>query len=129
MPWHGSYPRDVGLKRATELSRLKMQIEQLSALRKGALASAALLVGIVPWGIVAGVAMVSAGLTQPQAGAMSGLGFAGTAQLAVLPLLIAKAPLWVMIATALVLNIPYVIYNGGLAPHLQQLPPLLGVLV
>src|SRR5712692_5038876 len=82
MPWHGSYPRDVGSKRATEASSLKMQIEQLSALREGALASAALLVGIVPWGVVAGVAMVSAGLTQAQAVAMSVLVFAGTAQLA-----------------------------------------------
>src|SRR5882672_3723462 len=92
-----------------------MQREQISALREGALASAALLVGIVPWGIVAGVAMVSAGLTQGQAVAMSVLVFAGTAQLAVLPLLIAKAPLWVMVATALVVNLRYVIYSAVLA--------------
>ena len=50
-----------------------MQSEQMSALREGALASAGLLVGIVPWGIVAGVAMVSAGLTQSQAVAMSAI--------------------------------------------------------
>src|SRR5439155_882252 len=88
----------------------------------GALASAALLVGIVPWRVVAGVAMVSAGLTQAQAVAMSVLVFAGTAQLAVLPLLIAKAPLWVMIATALVVNLRYVIYSAVLAPHFEHLP-------
>src|SRR2546427_8947024 len=98
-----------------------MQREQISALREGALASAAFLVGIVPWGVVAGVAMVSAGLTQPQAVAMSVLVFAGTAQLAVLPLLIAKAPLWVMIATALVVNLRYVIYSAVLAPHFEHL--------
>ncbi|HYU68356.1 MAG TPA: AzlC family ABC transporter permease [Burkholderiales bacterium] len=95
---------------------------EISALREGALASAGLLVGIVPWGIVAGVAMVSAGLTQPQAVAMSVLVFAGTAQLAVLPLLIAKAPLWVMCATALVVNLRYVIYSAVLAPHFEHLP-------
>ena len=99
-----------------------MQREQISALREGALASAALLVGIVPWGVVAGVAMVSAGLTQTQAVAMSVLVFAGTAQLAVLPLLIAKAPLWMMIATALVVNLRYVIYSGVLAPYFEHLP-------
>jgi len=99
-----------------------MQRAQISALREGALASAGLLVGMVPWGIVAGVAMVSAGLTQSQAVAMSVLVFAGTAQLAVLPLLIAKAPLWVMIATALVVNLRYVIYSGVLAPHFEHLP-------
>ncbi len=88
-----------------------MQREQILELREGALASLGLLVGIVPWGIVAGVAMVSAGLTQPQAVAMSVLVFAGTAQLAVLPLLIAKAPLC-----------RYVIYSGVLAPHFEHLP-------
>ena len=92
-----------------------------SALREGALASAPLLVGIVPWGVVAGVAMVSAGLTQAQAVAMSVLVFAGSAQLAVLPLLIAKAPLWLMYATALVVNLRYVIYSAVLAPHFEHL--------
>jgi len=92
-----------------------------SALREGALASAPLLVGIVPWGVVAGVAMVSAGLTQAQAVAMSLLVFAGSAQLAVLPLLIAKAPLWLMCATALVVNLRYVIYSAVLAPHFEHL--------
>jgi len=101
---------------------MKMQREQISALREGAYASASLLVGIVPWGIVAGVAMVSAGLTQAQAVAMSLLVFAGTAQLAVLPLLIAKAPLWVMVATALIVNLRYVIYSAVLAPHFEHLP-------
>src|SRR5258708_2705048 len=99
-----------------------MQREQISELREGALASGGLLVGIVPWGIVAGVAMVSAGLTQTQAVAMSVLVFAGTAQLAVLPLLVAKAPLWVMVATALVVNLRYVIYSAVLAPHFEHLP-------
>src|SRR5205823_1443479 len=118
-----AFPCDVGLKRAIESSSPEMQRAQISALREGALASAGLLVGIVPWGIVAGVAMVSAGLTQPQAVAMSVLVFAGTAQLAVLPLLIAKAPLWVMIATALGVNLRYVIYRAVLAPHFEHPRP------
>src|SRR6266568_5053839 len=80
-----------------------------------------LLVGIVPWGIVTGVATVSAGLTPVEAIAMSVLVFAGSSQLAVLPLLIAKAPLWVMYATALVVNLRYVIYSAVLAPHFEHL--------
>ena len=79
------------------------------------------MVGIVPWGVVAGVAMVGAGLTQGQAVAMSLLVFAGSAQLAVLPLLMAKAPLWVMYATALAVNLRYVIYSAVLAPHFEHL--------
>jgi 4-azaleucine resistance transporter AzlC len=95
--------------------------DRVLALREGALASLPLMIGIVPWGLVAGVAMVSAGLTQAQAVAMSLLVFAGSAQLAVLPLLIAKAPLWVMYATALVVNLRYVIYSAVLAPHFEHL--------
>jgi predicted branched-subunit amino acid permease len=99
----------------------EMRPEKISALRDGALGSAPLLVGIVPWGVVAGVAMVSAGLTHAQAVAMGLVVFAGSAQLAVLPLLIAKAPLWVMYATALVVNLRYVIYSAVLAPHFEHL--------
>jgi len=98
-----------------------MNDEQVSALRQGGFASVSLLVGMVPWGIVAGVAMVSAGLTQAQAVAMSVLVFAGSAQLAVLPLLIIKAPLWVVLATTLVVNLRYVIYSAVLAPHFGHL--------
>jgi 4-azaleucine resistance transporter AzlC len=95
---------------------------QRSEFRAGALASASLLFGMVPFGIVAGVAMVSAGLSGAQAVAMSLFVFAGSAQLAVLPLLVAKAPLWVMCATALVVNLRYVIYSAVLAPYFEHLP-------
>jgi 4-azaleucine resistance transporter AzlC len=98
-----------------------VQREQVAALREGALAAVPLLVGIVPWGIVAGVAMVAAGLTKVQAAAMGVIVFAGSAQLAVLPLLIAKAPLWVMFATGLAVNLRYVIYSAVLAPYFERL--------
>jgi 4-azaleucine resistance transporter AzlC len=100
---------------------MTLQREQVANLREGAAASVPLLVGMVPWGIVAGVAMVAAGLTQAQAVAMSAIVFAGSAQIAVLPLLLVKAPLWVMIATTLVVNLRYVIYSAVLAPHFAHL--------
>lgn len=80
-----------------------------------------LTIGIAPWGMVTGVAMVSAGLTGPQAAAMSLLVFAGSAQLAVLPLFVAGAPLWVMLATGLLVNVRYFIYSAVLAPHFARL--------
>jgi len=98
-----------------------MRSEQLSAFRHGAASAASLLFGMVPWGVVAGVAMASAGLSPAQAVAMGLLVFAGSAQLAVLPLLVAKAPLWVMYATALVVNLRYVIYSAVLAPYFEHL--------
>ena len=98
-----------------------MRSERISHFRDGALSAASLLFGLVPWGVVAGVAMVSAGLSPWQAVAMSLLVFAGSAQLAVLPLLVAKAPLWVMVATALVVNLRYVVYGAVLAPYFERL--------
>jgi len=98
-----------------------MHREQKAALRAGALAAAPLMAGVVPWAIVAGVAMVSAGLSPAQSVAMSLLVFAGAAQLAVLPLLIVGAPLWVMYATALVVNLRYIIYSAVLAPYFEHL--------
>ncbi len=80
------------------------------------------LFGIAAWGLVVGVAMVKAGLTVPQALAMTVLVFAGSAQLASLPLIAAHAPVWVIFATALAVNLRFVIFSALLAPHFAHLP-------
>jgi predicted branched-subunit amino acid permease len=98
-----------------------MTPEERAAFRDGVFSAVPLTVGVAPWGVVTGVAMVSAGFTGAQAVGMSVLVFAGSAQLAVLPLLIAKAPLWVMFATGLLVNLRYFIYSAVLAPHFTRL--------
>lgn len=80
------------------------------------------LFGIAAWGMVVGIAMVKTGLTVPQALTMSLLVFAGSAQLASLPLITAHAPVWVIFATALVVNLRFVIFSALLAPHFAHLP-------
>jgi predicted branched-subunit amino acid permease len=95
--------------------------EEAAAFREGAFKSLPLVVGVIPWGIVTGVAMESAGLTSGQAIAMNVIVFAGSSQLAVLPLFIAKAPLWVMYATGLLVNLRYFIYSAVLAPFFAPL--------
>jgi predicted branched-subunit amino acid permease len=75
-----------------------------------------LLPGTAAWGLVAGVAMIKAGLTVPQATAMTLLMYAGSAQLACMPLIAAGAPLGVMVLTAGVVNLRFLIYGIGLAP-------------
>ncbi len=74
------------------------------------------------WGIVTGVAMVNSGLTAWQAVGMTLLVFAGSAQLAVLPLIAAKAPIWVVLLTATVINLRFLIFSAGLVPYLKKLP-------
>ncbi|MGI4720663.1 MAG: AzlC family ABC transporter permease [Janthinobacterium lividum] len=80
------------------------------------------LFGIGAWGLVVGIAMVKSGLTAVQAVGMTLLVFAGSAQLASLPLIAAAAPVWVIFATALVVNLRFVIFSALLGPHFAHLP-------
>ncbi|RZA33565.1 MAG: branched-chain amino acid ABC transporter permease [Lysobacteraceae bacterium] len=79
------------------------------------------LFGIGAWGLVVGIAMVKSGLTAAQAVGMTLLVFAGSAQLASLPLIAAAAPIWVIFATALVVNLRFVIFSALLGPHFAHL--------
>lgn len=78
--------------------------------------------GVGAWGLVVGVAMIKAGLSLPQAFGMTFIVYAGSAQLASLPLIVAQAPVWVIFATALVVNLRFVIFSAILAPHFSHLP-------
>jgi predicted branched-subunit amino acid permease len=80
------------------------------------------LFGIAAWGLVVGVAMVKTGLSVPQSLAMTLLVFAGSAQLAALPLIAAQAPIWIIFVSALVVNLRFVIFSALLAPHFKHLP-------
>lgn len=85
-----------------------------------AVAPALLATGV--WGLVTGVAMVKTGLTEWQALGMTLLVFAGTAQMAALPLIAADAPVWVVSLTATVVNLRFVIFSATLWPYLRRFP-------
>lgn len=78
--------------------------------------------GIAAWGLITGVTMVKSGMAPPLAVLMSLLVFAGTAQLAALPLMASGAPIWVVWATALCLNLRFVIFSAQWRPYLAHLP-------
>lgn len=78
--------------------------------------------GMAAWGLVTGVAMIKSGLTVTQALGMSLLVFAGSAQLASLPLIVAGAPLWVVFATAFCVNLRFVIFSAQWRNYFGQLP-------
>jgi predicted branched-subunit amino acid permease len=90
--------------------------------REGLKTGTPTLFGIGAWGLVVGVAMVKSGLTVWQALGMTLIVFAGSAQLAALPLMAAAAPIWVIFATAVVVNLRFVIFSALLAPHFAKLP-------
>ncbi|WP_082551479.1 AzlC family ABC transporter permease [Massilia sp. Root351] len=93
-----------------------------AAWREGLRTGIPTLFGIGAWGLVVGVAMVKSGLTVPQALGMTLMVFAGSAQLASLPLIAAGAPIWVIFLTAFAVNLRFVIFSVILAPHFAGLP-------
>jgi 4-azaleucine resistance transporter AzlC len=97
--------------------------ERRAAFRGGQRAILPSLFGAAAWGLVSGVAMVKGGLAVPWALLMSFLVYAGSAQLAALPLIVAGAPLWVIVATGLITNLRFVIYSAALRPYFAHLPP------
>jgi predicted branched-subunit amino acid permease len=78
--------------------------------------------GIAAWGLLTGIAMAKSGLAMPLAVLMSLIVFAGSAQLAALPLLAGGAPLWVIWATALCVNLRFVIFSAGWRRYFGALP-------
>lgn len=78
--------------------------------------------GLAAWGLVTGVAMVNSGLSVPLALFMTFTVFAGSAQLAVLPLMVAGAPLWVIWATAFCVNLRFIIFSAQWRPYFLGLP-------
>ena len=77
---------------------------------------------IFSWGLVTGVAMSKSALTVPEAIGMSLLVYAGSAQLAVLPLFAAGMPIWTVLLTSAVVNLRFVIFSAALQPHFSYLP-------
>ena len=90
--------------------------------RRGALDMAEISIGIGAWGLITGVAMAKAGLPVGLAVMMSLLVFAGSAQLAVLPLISSGAPVWVIWATAACVNLRFLILSSQWRPYLGVYP-------
>ncbi|HEY5762906.1 MAG TPA: AzlC family ABC transporter permease [Rhodocyclaceae bacterium] len=83
--------------------------------REGFMVFLPLSIGLVPWAMVTGIAMIGAGLTPVQAMGMNIIVFAGTAQIGTLPLIAIGAPMWLIVVTALVLNLRFVIFSAAIS--------------
>lgn len=90
--------------------------------RRGARDMSGITLGIAAWALVTGVAMVKSGLGVPLSLAMSFIVYAGSAQLAALPLMAAGAPMWVVWATAFCVNLRFLIYSAQWRPYFVRYP-------
>ena len=92
------------------------------AFREAARDMAPLATGIAAWGLMTGVAMVKSGMSVIEALAMTFLVYAGSSQLAAIPLIVAGAPAWVILATGFCVNLRFVVFSLHLRPYLMHMP-------
>ena len=78
--------------------------------------------GLAAWGLMTGVAMVKSGMSTVEAVTMSLLVFAGSSQLAAMPLIAAGAPVWVILSTSFCVNLRFVVFSAHMRPYLMHLP-------
>lgn len=90
--------------------------------RLGAREMSAVSPGLMAWGLMTGVAMVKSGMTIVESLAMTLLVFAGSSQLAAIPLIAAGAPMLVILATSFCVNLRFVVFSAHLRPYLMHLP-------
>lgn len=89
-----------------------------AAFRAGLADAAPMLIGIVPFGLVAGAVPVEEGLTVAHAIGLSVLLFAGASQIAMVDVLGGGGGVAVAVVTALTINLRMVLYSASLAPLL-----------
>ncbi len=90
-------------------------------MQRGARAALALTIGLMPFGLVVGMAADAKGLSLLETLLMSGLMFAGTAQLVALELWTEPAPILAATLAALVINLRMAPMGAALAPVLDRL--------
>ncbi len=101
---------------------LSSAIRRHPAFREGARHMAPVAMGIGAWGLMTGVAMLKSGLSVVEAVAMTLLVYAGSSQLAAVPLLVAGAPAWVILATGFCVNLRFVVFSLHLRRYLLYMP-------
>jgi predicted branched-subunit amino acid permease len=92
------------------------------AFREGARDATPMAIGIAAWGLVAGVAMAKSGMGVTLAVFMSVLVYAGSAQIASLPLIVADAPAWVVWATTACVSLRFMAFSFHYRPYFAHLP-------
>lgn len=105
-----------------------MSSRNREAFRQGVVDVLPVVLGVIPFGLIAGVAATEAGFDLAAALGFSIGIFAGASQLAAIELLGRDAPALVAIGTIAVINSRMLMYGASLAPHLapESLPRRLG---
>ncbi|MCB0153196.1 MAG: AzlC family ABC transporter permease [Anaerolineae bacterium] len=95
-----------------------------SAFVAGLKAGSPILMGIVPFALISGVAAVEIGLSPVMAMGLSLIVFAGASQLAAVQLMAVSASPLIIVLTTFFINLRFAMYSASLAPHLKPLSTL-----
>jgi predicted branched-subunit amino acid permease len=93
-------------------------VTSLTEARAGAAAAAPMLLGVIPFGLVAGAAPVAHGFGGWSAVGLSTVVFAGASQLAIVDVLSHGGSAVIAILAAWTINLRMVLYSASLAPYL-----------
>jgi 4-azaleucine resistance transporter AzlC len=93
-----------------------------SAFAAGVRASLPLLLGITPFGVICGVAMVASGIPPIMAVLISVFVFAGASMVAAAQLLASGTPALLIVLTTIFINMRFMMYAASLRPHFVGLP-------
>jgi len=80
------------------------------------------LLGIIPFGVITGVAMVASGIPPLVAMLMSLIVFAGASMVASAQLLASAAPAALIVLTTLIINLRFMMYSASLRAHFAGAP-------
>lgn len=103
------------------MSRLRQWVEH-PEFRQGLRDMSSVAPGLAAWGMMTGVAMIKSGMSLVEAVAMTLLVYAGSSQLAAIPLIAAGAPVLVIWATGFCVNLRFVVFSAHMRPYLMHLP-------
>lgn len=93
---------------------------QQRSFREGLKDVFAALVATSAWGFVTGIAIVKSGISESMASLMTLTVYAGSAQLTSLPLIQSSAPIWLIFAAGMVVNLRFIIFGAALFPYFQH---------
>ncbi len=88
----------------------------------GARATLPVLLGIIPFGVITGVAMVASGISPLMAMLMSVFVFAGASMVASAQLLASGAPAVLIVLTTLIINLRFMMYSASLRLYFANAP-------
>ena len=78
--------------------------------------------GVAAWGLMTGVAMMNSGMSVLESIAMTLFVYAGSSQLAAIPLIAVGATAWVILATGVCVNLRFMVFSLHLRPYFMHLP-------